>query len=72
MPIGHEFDVVVEKRKESTSLRITDTETCEAVVDHTWDLTDERLLEKRETKYVDEGRIGRSDGPHPINPKKMS
>ena len=67
MPIGHELDVLVEKRKESLLLRITDTETGEAVVDHRWDLTDERVLEKRDPKYVEKGRIGiRQMGGHKI------
>lgn len=66
-PIGHELDVVLEKRKESLLLRITDTVTGETVVDHTWDLTDARVLEKRDPKYVEAGRIGiRQMGGHKI------
>lgn len=67
MPIGHELEVVVEKRKEAVSLRISDTKTGEAVVDHSWDLTDERVLEKRDPKFVAAGRIGiRQMGGHKI------
>ena len=68
MPIGHELDVLVEKRKKSILLRITDIETGETVVDHTWDLTDERILEQRDPKYIETGRIGiRQMGGHKIN-----
>jgi len=67
MEIGHELAVLVEKRKAAIMLRITDTKTGEAVVDHTWDLADERILEKRDPKFIREGRIGiRQMGGHKI------
>ncbi|HKL20937.1 MAG TPA: hypothetical protein VJ904_03980 [Tichowtungia sp.] len=67
LQIGHELHVVVEKRRESILLRITDTETGELVVDHTWDLTDEDVLEDRDPEYVEQGRIGiRLMGGHKI------
>ena len=56
MDIGRAYHVLVEKRKESILLRITDAETGDAVVDHTWDLT--QNLEGRDPRFVDEGRIG--------------
>lgn len=58
MAIGRELHVLVEKRRESILLRITDMETGEDVVDHTWDLTDETVLENREVKFIETGRIG--------------
>lgn len=58
MPIGHELHVLVEKTKKAILLRIKDTETGEYVVDHTWDLTDEKVLKNRDPKFVEEGRIG--------------
>jgi hypothetical protein len=67
MTIGHELDVLVEKRKESILLRITDTTIGEVVVDHSWDLTDERVLQKRDPQYIERGRIGiRLMGGHKI------
>lgn len=67
MKIGHELDVLVEKRKESILLRITDTTTGENVVDHIWDLSDERVLKNRNPKYIESGRIGiRQMGGHKI------
>jgi hypothetical protein len=65
--IGHELDVLVEKRKRSLYLKITDTETGEAVVDHTWDLGEKRVTDDHEPKFVTEGRIGiRQMGGHKI------
>jgi len=58
MPIGREWHVLVEKRRESILLRIKDAETGEYVVDHTWQLTDEKVLENREPKFIEKGRIG--------------
>jgi hypothetical protein len=67
MEIGRELNVVVEKRRESISLRIRDIETGEHVVNHTWDLTDETVLENRESKFVETGRIGlRHMGGHKV------
>jgi hypothetical protein len=67
MPIGREYHVVVEKRKESIKLRIADAETGELVVDHKWDLTSEKVLENRDPKFIDKGRIGiRQMGGHKI------
>src|SRR6056297_409983 len=53
LPEGHELHVVVEKRRQSILLRITDNETGKPVVDHTWDLTDEKVLKDRDPKYVE-------------------
>ena len=58
LPIGRDFHVVVEKRKASISLRIRDAKTGEHAVDHTWDLSDETILNNREKKFVEKGRIG--------------
>jgi len=67
LPEGRELHVLVEKRKTSILLRIQDVETGEHVVDHTWDLTDENVLEGREPKFVEKGRIGiRLMGGHKI------
>ncbi len=67
MPIGHELHVVVEKRKKSILLRIKDAETGEYCVDHTWNLTDEKVLESREPRFIEKGRIGiRQMGGHKI------
>lgn len=66
--IGHDLNVVIEKRKASILLRITDRETGQHVVDHTWDLTDEKVLKDRTPKLDDKGRIGlRLMGGHKIN-----
>lgn len=66
-PIGHELDVVLEKRRESLYLRITDTVTGEAIVDHRWSLTDPRVLDDHDPKFVTEGRIGiRQMGGHKL------
>lgn len=66
--IGHDLDVIVEKRKASLLLRITDRATGQHVVDHTWDLTDEKVLKDRSQKFVEKGRIGlRLMGGHKIN-----
>jgi len=36
-------------------------------VDHTWDLTDEKVLENRNPRFIDKGRIGiRQMGGHKI------
>ena len=68
MEIGHDLDVVVEKRQASIMLRITDRETSQHVVDHTWDLTNGKVLEDRTPKFVEKGRIGlRLMGGHKIN-----
>jgi len=65
---GHDLHVVVEKRRESILLRITDGQTGEHVVDHTWNLTDKAVLEGRDPKFVEKGRIGlRLMGGHKIN-----
>ena len=67
MPIGRDYHVLVEKRKKSILLRITDVETGESIVDHTWDLTDEKVLKNRDPKFVEKGRIGiRQMGGHRI------
>ena len=67
MEIGQELHVVVEKRKDSITLRITDVPTGEVAVDHAWDLTDERVLADREPRFVEKGRIGiRQMGGHKI------
>jgi hypothetical protein len=67
MAIGREFDVIVEKRKESIMLRITDAETGVHAVDHTWDLTDEKVIKNMDKSYVEKGRIGiRLMGGHKI------
>lgn len=67
MEIGREYHVLVEKRKKSILLRITDAETGKDVVDHTWDLTDEKVLENRNPRFIDKGRIGiRQMGGHKI------
>lgn len=67
MAEGREFRVLVEKRRESILLRIKDVGTGEYAVDHTWDLTDEKILEGREPKHVEAGRIGiRLMGGHKI------
>jgi len=67
IPAGHEAAVLIEKRKESILLRITDMKTGETSVDHTWDLTDERVLEHRDPKFIENGRIGiRQMGGHKI------
>ena len=66
--IGHDLDVVVEKRKASLLLRITDRQTGQPVVDHTWDLTDKKVLQDRTQPFVEKGRIGlRLMGGHKIN-----
>lgn len=66
--IGHDLDVVVEKRRASILLRITDRQTGQHVVEHTWDLTDEKVLADRELQFVEKGRIGlRLMGGHKIN-----
>lgn len=66
-PTGHELDVVVEKRKESVSLLITDTVTGKTLIDQTWDLTDPRVLNDHDPKFVTEGRIGiRQMGGHKL------
>ena len=68
MEIGRDLQVVVEKRKASLLLRITDAEAGGHVVEHTWDLTDQKVLEGRELKFVEKGRIGlRLMGGHKIN-----
>jgi len=68
LEIGRKYDVLVEKRKKSIMLRITDVETGEHVVDHAWNLTDEQVLENRDTRFVEKGRIGiRQMGGHKIN-----
>jgi len=67
MEIDREYHVLVEKRKKSILLRITDAETGKDVVDHTWDLTDEKVLENRNPRFIDKGRIGiRQMGGHKI------
>jgi len=67
MQIGRAYHVVVEKRRESIMLRITDVEGGEDNVNHTWDLTDEKVLKNRDSKFVEEGRIGiRQMGGHKI------
>jgi len=67
MPIGRAYYVVVEKRKKSIMLRVTDVVSGEDAVDHTWDLTDEKVLKNRKHKFVEEGRIGiRQMGGHKI------
>jgi len=67
MPIGREYHVVVEKRKKSVMLHITDAKTGEDSVEHTWDLTDEKVLKNRDPKFVEKGRIGiRQMGGHKI------
>jgi hypothetical protein len=67
LPIGHELDVLVEKRKHSILLRITDAETGELAVDHAWDLTDETVMKNRGSHFVEKGRIGiRLMGGHKI------
>ena len=67
MPIGREFSVVVEKRKKSIMLHITDTETGAHAVNHTWDLTDEKVIQNMDKSYVEKGRIGiRLMGGHKI------
>jgi len=67
MEIGREYHVLVEKRKKSILLRITDAETGKDVVDHTWGLTDEKVLENRNPRFIDKGRIGiRQMGGHKI------
>jgi hypothetical protein len=68
LPQGRELDVRVDKTKTSIALHIQDTETGQVVVDHTWDLTDEKVLENRDPKYVEAGRIGlRLMGGHKIH-----
>lgn len=65
LPDGHALDVIVEKRKESIALRITDTVSGEEVVDHSWDLTDPTVNEHRDPIFIDTGRIGlRQMGGH--------
>lgn len=67
MPIGRAYHVVVEKRKTSILLRITDAETGEVTVNHTWDLTDEKVLKNRDPRFIEKGRIGiRQMGGHKI------
>lgn len=67
MPIGRAFHVVVEKRSRSILLRITDAESGELAADHTWDLADEKVLNNRDPKLVEKGRIGiRQMGGHKI------
>ncbi len=67
MPKGHELHVLVEKRKKSILLRIKDVETGEYVIDHTWNLADEKVIKNREPKFVEKGRIGiRLMGGHKI------
>ena len=58
MPEGREFHVLVEKRSESILLRIRDVSTGELAVDHTWDLTDEKILKDRAPQHIEKGRIG--------------
>jgi len=67
MQIGREYRVVVEKRRKSIMLRITDTGSGEDNVHHTWDLADEKVLKNREPRFVEKGRIGiRQMGGHKI------
>lgn len=66
--IGHALDVVVEKRQASILLRITDRETDQYIVNHMWELTDEKVLADRAIPFVEKGRIGiRLMGGHKIN-----
>ena len=44
--------------KASISLRIKDANTGAYAVDHAWDLSDKTVLNSRETKFVEKGRIG--------------
>jgi hypothetical protein len=68
MAEGREYHCLVEKRRASILLRIKDVRTGEHVVDHTWDLTDQTILENRDPKFVGKGRIGlRLMGGHKIN-----
>ncbi len=67
MQIGREYHVVVEKRRKSIMLRITDAESGEDNVNHTWDLADEKVLKNRKPRFVEKGRIGiRQMGGHKI------
>ncbi|MDT8391420.1 MAG: hypothetical protein RRC34_13025 [Lentisphaeria bacterium] len=67
MQIGRELHVLVEKRRDSILLRVTDAETGKSVVDHAWDLTDQNVMKNRRLKLVDKGRIGiRLMGGHKI------
>jgi hypothetical protein len=67
MPVGKELHCLVEKRKTSILLRIGDGETGEYLVDHTWDLTDEKVLKDRDPRHVEKGRIGlRHMGGHKV------
>lgn len=68
MSEGREFHVLVEKRATSILLRIKDVETGAYVVDHTWNLADEKVLENRDPRLVEKGRIGiRLMGGHKIS-----
>lgn len=65
LPNGGEFHVMIEKRKKLITMQIKDAKTGEFVVNHNWDFSE--LTEKRNPKFVEEGRIGiRLMGGHKI------
>jgi len=64
---GRDYHCLVDKRRDSIRLRITDVQSGERLADHAWDLTDETILKDRDPRSVDQGRIGiRLMGGHRI------
>lgn len=53
---GRFYQIVVEKRNPMISMKMTDTETGHAILDHTWDTS--KIDEKIEPKLITKGRIG--------------
>jgi len=53
---GRIYDIVVEKRNPTISMRITDTETGKVIINHTWDTS--KIDERVEPDQVTKGRIG--------------
>lgn len=65
--IGRDVRCQVDKRSESIRLLMTYVDTGERILDHTWDLTDERVNQGRDPEFVEVGRIGiRLMGGHKI------
>ena len=58
LAIGTEYKLVAEKRKKSLRLTVKETATGRTMVDHTWDISQEQILQGMDPKYIEEGRIG--------------
>lgn len=58
LAIGTEYRLVAEKRKKSLRLTVEETATGKTMVDHTWDISQEKILQGMDPRHIEEGRIG--------------